>query len=233
MKNVLLIFAVLLSLQTAAQRYTTGKKDVFLTGFLIPFGAAGYGFYQHKSGLTETEINQLRSTSIPAIDRSAIHHYSLPAKRASDIFLYTTISAPALFLFDSKVRPDAGKAGLIYFQTMTLTAAEISLFKAFVKRPRPFVYNPDAPMSQKTDPDAAASFCSGHTAMTASASFFAANTYLRYHDANKVLVYSAAALIPLSTGYLRYRAGKHFPTDIAAGFLIGTVNAFIIDKIHR
>ena len=83
--------------------------------------------------------------------------------------------------------------------------------------------------------DANASFFSGHTAMTASAAAFTATVYSIYHPDSKALpyIYISAAAIPLTTGYLRYKAGKHFPTDIAAGLIVGALNGFLIAKWHK
>jgi membrane-associated phospholipid phosphatase len=233
LKHFLIIVSVFFTLQSLAQPLQTGKRDYFYTGFLVPFNITGYVFLQHKQGLTPEQINMLTVDDISRIDRSATLNYSLQAARTSDLFLYTSLGAPLFLAFNSAIKPDAGKGGIVYLETISLASAEIALIKALVKRPRPFVYNPRAPEHKKTERDALSSFFSGHTAMTSTAAFFAANTWLRYNEGNQAMIYSAAALIPLSTGYLRYRAGKHFPTDIAAGIIIGAFNVWVTDRLHR
>jgi membrane-associated phospholipid phosphatase len=35
------------------------------------------------------------------------------------------------------------------------------------------------------------------------------------------------------TGYLRYYSGKHYPTDIIAGAIIGSITGWGIPALHR
>ena len=162
-------------------------------------------------------------------------NYSISAAKASDLFLVTTLVLPAILFADKDIRKDVGPITAVYFQSVLITAAEIQFVKGLFDRARPFVYNSSAPMSEKTKPDATASFFSGHTAMSASAAAFTATVYSIYHPNSKALpyIYISAAAIPITTGYLRYKAGKHFPTDIAAGFIVGAVNGFLMAKWHK
>ena len=45
--------------------------------------------------------------------------------------------------------------------------------------------------------------------------------------------YSGATAATLGMGYLRLTAGKHFPSDIVAGSLIGTACGLLTPAIHR
>jgi len=40
-------------------------------------------------------------------------------------------------------------------------------------------------------------------------------------------------LFASTIGYLRYKSGKHFPTDILTGALIGSAIGYFIPFIHR
>lgn len=233
MKKFLLFFSLFISgIVSGQNRYQISDRDIVFSAVLLPLNAGGFRLYHDKFALTAEQINSLNPNDVNAFDRGAIKHYSLNAMTASDALLYSSLAAPAFLLIDKEIRQDAGSVGVVYFQSLSLTALEITLLKALIKRPRPFVYNRSAPMNEKLKPDAAASFASGHTAITATATFFAANTLIRYNGENKAWIYSAAAALPLTTGYFRYRAGKHFPTDIAAGLALGILNSILINSLH-
>jgi len=39
--------------------------------------------------------------------------------------------------------------------------------------------------------------------------------------------------MPAVTGYLRYEAGRHFPTDILGGYALGALTGVLIPIMHR
>lgn len=121
---------------------------------------------------------------------------------------------------------------IIYFETIGITQIETNLLKSLVHRPRPFVYNPNAPMREKRKSDATCSFYSGHTAMSAATCFFAAGIYTGYKPGNE-WVWAAAAVPPLVTGFFRYKSGKHFFTDVLVGFVVGAANGYLITTLHK
>ena len=49
----------------------------------------------------------------------------------------------------------------------------------------------------------------------------------------KAVMWSGAVLIPATTAYLRVLAGRHFPTDVMAGFATGAFVGFIIPHLHK
>jgi membrane-associated phospholipid phosphatase len=207
--------------------------DYITGGILIPATFGAKSLYNHKSSLTVEKIQNLSINNINAFDRSAVHHYSYSSKKASDYLLFGSLVAPSFLFIDSKMRKDAGVKVVIYLETVALTATEVSLVKSLIDRARPFVYNPDVPMSEKLKPDANCSFFSGHTAMTASSTFFMASMATGVYGHRYDWTWFAAAVPPLLTGYFRYSAGRHFFTDILAGFIVGSFNGFIVSQLHK
>jgi membrane-associated phospholipid phosphatase len=47
------------------------------------------------------------------------------------------------------------------------------------------------------------------------------------------ITWGAAAVVPAWTGYQRYKAGKHFPTDVIAGYLVGGACGILIPELHK
>jgi membrane-associated phospholipid phosphatase len=90
-------------------------------------------------------------------------------------------------------------------------------------------------MHHKTRRDARFSFFSGHTSLTAALCFTTAKVFSDYSDipTHEALVWTGAALFPIATGLLRFEAGKHFPSDIIAGYFLGGAIGFLVPWLHR
>ena len=46
-------------------------------------------------------------------------------------------------------------------------------------------------------------------------------------------MWSGAFLIPATTAYLRVKAGRHFPTDVIAGYATGAIVGYLIPHLHK
>ena len=106
----------------------------------------------------------------------------------------------------------------------------------FINRIRPFVYYPEVPLESKVEPGAQDSFFSGHTSATATATFFLAKVYNDYHPEikrKKWLLYAGALIPPASVGYYRYKALRHFPSDILVGIIVGAAAGILVPELHK
>lgn len=213
----------------------TKPRDRIVSGVSIGLFIGGNYFYRQKDPLSVAQINDLNIADVNSFDRSATKNYSVGASDASDILAISSMALPLLLLADKDIRNDAVPVIAVYLQSVLITSGEVQLIKGLIDRPRPFVYNESAPMSEKQKPDANASLYSSHTAMAANAAAYTATVYSIYYPKSKALpyIYVAAAAVPLTTGYLRYEAGKHFPTDIGVGLIIGALNGYLMAKWHK
>lgn len=213
----------------------TKKKDAII--YTIGSAGLGLGYYLHTKApiLNVEEVQLLDKNSINRFDRIATSYSSLTAKKASDVFFYTAIAMPSLFAFSKKMRKDVKSISLIYGETLFLTVGVTAITKKTVLRNRPFVYNSDFDISLKLDKNARFSFFSGHASVVAASSFFTAKVFSDYHPDSKwkPVVWGAAATIPAITGYLRVRAGKHFPTDVITGYAVGSIIGILVPQIHK
>lgn len=125
----------------------------------------------------------------------------------------------------------------------TVILAEAGLLQFFLNgavknwahRTRPFVFNPNVPLAEKLKLDARRSFYSGHTGMTATMTFYSAKIWTDFHpdSPRKPLVWATAVAWPMAVGYLRMRAGRHYFSDVATGFLIGAVVGWGVPALHK
>jgi undecaprenyl-diphosphatase len=119
---------------------------------------------------------------------------------------------------------------LMYAESTSLTSALTDMLKIAVKRPRPYAY-----AQHSTATDAELSFPSGHASGVASVA--ATATYLAFvrspRTARPWITLGVGTLLTAFVSYERVRAGAHFPTDVAAGSLLGASVGVLVPHLHR
>ena len=118
---------------------------------------------------------------------------------------------------------------------MAITGAMFSISAGAIQRSRPLVYGSAAPMEKRMDKDSQRSFYAGHTAATATATFFLAKVFQDFNPDSKAkpFVWAAAALVPASVGYLRLRGGQHFLSDNLIGYALGAGVGILVPQLHK
>jgi membrane-associated phospholipid phosphatase len=141
------------------------------------------------------------------------------------------------------MRQDWFRYLLLWGQAFSLTEGLTNWAKTLILRPRPLAYYyaadyPHVPVGlaeAALTTDTRFSYFSGHTSMTAVSSFFVARTFADYcpDSRAKPWVWASAALLPALVGIWRVRAGKHYPTDVLTGYLVGASVGLLIPALHR
>jgi membrane-associated phospholipid phosphatase len=208
----------------------------------IPVIAAGsawtlYAFSKiyDRDESTVEKINSLNVNNIPRFDRWAADIYSEKAAEVSDAFFYGSMPLPILLMLDKKIRKDAGKIALLYWEAMSVTGVLYSGSSYLTSRYRPYAYNPEAPMEQRLRGGAKNSFYAGHVALVGTSTFFMAKVFSDYHPDSKAkwLPYTIASVATGATAYLRHRGGRHFPSDILIGSALGPLSGILIPHWHK
>ncbi len=211
------------------------KVDIPLS--VITVGWSGYALSHiySKDPSTDAQILALNKNDIPSIDRNGASVYDLKAKNASDYLFYGSMPLPLVLLADKEIRKDAGKIGFLYLQAMGITGFLYTGSVYLVDRYRPLAYNPNVDMQTRKRGGAKNSFFAGHVALVGTSTFFTASVFDHYHPNSKFkyVFYSAAALATVATGYLRYKGGQHFKTDVALGILVGTMSGLMVPRAHK
>jgi membrane-associated phospholipid phosphatase len=208
------------------------KRDLVITG--IGAAATTIGVIRY-TGTADVFLSQLRLEDVNGFDDVAIRYSSTKAKTASDFFFYGSTVVPATLMLDPAIREDAPAIGVMYAEVLLLTVGLTTVIKSTARRARPFVHEPGLSPETIVVANERGSFLSGHTSGSAAGLFFAAKVYSDYHpdDKSRFVVWTAAALIPAATGYLRVRAGRHFPTDVIAGYAIGAGIGVLVPALHK
>lgn len=238
MKNNLLVLllSILFLPLLAQQPYRlTWPRELALTGGSGVGIGVSLALRPHNKAFTPAQIAALDEANIPGFDHFAVRQYSASAKRASDFMLWGSIVLPTVLLADPAIRRNVPEVAVIGCEVLLLNTALTQLTKELTHRPRPFNYNPDVPMSAKLKRDARLSFFSGHTSTAAAACFATAKIWADHHPSSdwKPVVWVTATAIPLTVGYLRIRAGKHYLSDVLTGFVIGSATGLLIPHWHR
>ncbi len=191
----------------------------------------------HPTAFTNTELMNLDRRDIFFVDRGAANNWSPASARASDIVRSTSILLPAFFLTNHHTKKEISMLLVMSLEVLTTNFGATQLVKNIVNRARPFTYNTDLLFTTRSKKNDKLSFFSGHTSHTAAFSFFIAKVLTDYHpnarNKFKVIVWSIAVLIPATTAVLRVKAGKHFPTDVIAGYVVGASIGYLIPQLHK
>jgi membrane-associated phospholipid phosphatase len=216
-------------LETGTEAAVTGSAAI-----LFGFGyLADAGFEL----LTPEEIAELDPDSINWFDRSATRRWSPGAAKASDILLYGTMAAPVSLALTDQGSRQAGTLGVMYLETLLLQGGLTYLAKNAFSRTRPFVYNdnPDIPLALKMERTARRSFHSGHTSSAFASMVFLASVFERLYPSSSARgwVWGGCLTAAATTGYLRYAAGRHYPTDILVGAAVGAFVGYLVPSLHE
>ena len=236
-----LVVSLLCSALLPAQGLTVQPYDPSNTtnGILLGLGGAltttSVLLDRRVSPLTEEDISILEINKIPGIDRYSTRHLSYASDEITDKLLLASFASPFFLLLDRPGRDNFDRMALIVFQGAMINSGLINLTKVLVRRPRPFNYNPDAPLDTKMKKSSRYSFFSGHSA---TAAYFSITTAALYNDLYPdsratPYVWLGAALIPAAVSYGRMKAGKHFFTDVLVGTAVGTIIALVVPTLHR
>ncbi len=225
---------------------TTFDIDPIADSAMIAVSLGFAGTLELVNSTGEIRPQQISPTfdrnSLIWIDRSA-------AKRTPDPHAgtYSTIGLGAALAFAfvdpvlSGVRENSVQTGLadafMYSEALSFTLAMTNVVKMAVRRPRPIAYIEAAkhPGDQNNSTDSALSFFSGHSAITATVG--ATATYLAFarspHTARPWITLLASVGLTTFVSVERVRAGRHFPTDVIAGSVVGAGIGLAVPHLHR
>lgn len=216
------------------------KSEIPITAGLYILNYGGFRLLEQKPVLDSLEIISLDKNDVWAFDRVALNQTVDQRYRAADISdwgMYVSVVLPGLLALDDDIRKDWLDLLVLYLETQAInTSLYIAAGPLFTKRIRPFVYYDEIPYDDKTGTGTTDSFFSGHTSTASTAAFFMAKVYSDYHPElgnKKYWLYAAALLPPAFVGYHRYRALKHFPTDIIMGTAVGAATGILVPHFHK
>jgi len=232
------------------------KNDLIVSGASLALIGTGYWLKGFRTPLTVEDITGQENLDaiekIPSFDVSAIHQFTDDFVAASDALLFTSMAMPFIAFADKRVNGHALQIIAMYFETLAVAEAFHTMSTSISNRRRPYTFNtdsiavfnaetgqtelqPEVTEDYKLKAGNVNSFFSGHTSTAAAATFFGARVFTDFRPHSKLVpyVWAAAAVVPAFTGYSRYRAGRHFPTDVITGYLVGASVGVLVPTLHR
>lgn len=237
--TVFLCFSISFSIQNLnGQTYDfkfKEKKEFIFSSLAIWSGIKTYDIL--RGGEYIDDFEDIDPGLLWRIDQRSLLRNSPKANRVSDFTLYSAIALPIItVLVDPKLRSEGWDIALMGLSGYLLENSVNQFFKIVAERPRPYIYQQaESIINQRISKNSLKSFFSGHASSAAYFSFFAAKVYADTHPESKIkpLVWGTAAFLSGATGYLRYRAGKHFYTDVIVGWIVGGLSGILVPQMHK
>lgn len=216
--------------------HTSFKKDAPIIAVGLGLTYLGNTLIKNKKELTIAELANKTKDKVPFFDRGNVGFYDKNIDRASYIPFLGSFAMPLVMILVNKNESrNASQILVLYIESLSITSSLFTLTDGLLNRSRPLVYGTLAPLDQRLNKNNQRSFYAGHTAATASATFYAAKVF---HDLNpsskaKPYVWAVAAAIPAVVGYMRYKSGFHFLSDNLLGYALGAASGILIPEWHK
>lgn len=166
-----------------------------------------------------------------ALDAESHDDFSQSASSASDALLVLGVTAP-IALELGRNDDELGRRLGAYAGGVAASGLVAAAMKELWRRPRPYNFNHDPGVrefARRAGKDATVSFPSGHTALTFAAAAAGGWIYADGSDdtSARAGVWFAGTAVAGATAVLRMRAGKHYPSDVAMGALLGVAGVAV------
>jgi membrane-associated phospholipid phosphatase len=215
------------------------KYQLPLAAAAVVGSSLAFKALDQRAYLSPSDALKLDPYSVNAFDRPAAlqdpSNFEQNEGRG-DFFLNFSVASPALLALNKQIRKDWVDLLTLYlaaqaFDNMLYFGAIIA-----VRRPRPLAYNPGLDSVARSGVGMTKSFFSGHVSFGATGTFFAVKVFTDYKGIKgmkRILLYTAAAIPPLVTGYYRVAAGRHFKTDVITGLIAGGTSGILIPELFK
>ncbi len=182
-------------------------------------------------------VNALNRNQVNAFDRGATYKYSSQAGTVSDQALNGSFLVAGAVAIPALIRAKGQWAvvPIMFLETLALPTTIQQTVKNVFPRNRPFMYNPDAPLSEKLTKNGRQSFFSGHAGTSFATAVFTSEMFRHYfpHSRLRPVVWVVSLGLATTVSVARYEAGRHFPSDIITGAAFGSLLGWGIPKLHE
>jgi membrane-associated phospholipid phosphatase len=214
---------------------TSFKKDAPVIAIAFGLTYLGNNLIKNEKPLTVAELANKTKDKVPFFDRGNAGFYSDKINKDSYIPFLGSFAMPLIMILNKNESRNASYILVMYIESLSITSALFTMAAGTIHRSRPLVYGTIAPTDQRINKNNQRSFFAGHTAATASATFFAAKVFQDINPDSKAkpIVWIVAAAVPAVVGYMRYKSGFHFLSDNLLGYVVGAASGLLIPEWHK
>ena len=226
---ILLLFLAHAFCNARSEYVCERTQETWLLGAGLLVNGVG-GWLCHN--VTPPDPDVLLQSDVFIADRIALRCDNQAAAHLSDWLLLILSLGPLTMTAHENSEDGNWSESCIYLESQLWTIGLTHLCKGVFKRPRPYVY---AGSCETGERDASRSFFSGYTSVAFAGAVSAGIFYDHFHPNsrwNRTVWMSGLSLATI-TGALRILAGKHFPTDVLAGAMVGSLIGWAIPRIHE
>lgn len=237
------IFIILLTLFFVGESFSKEKASIpsLSLGLDVSLGVVSAsvaltGLYFIKNTEVPNKIKD-KSTLLPW-DKPFAGVYSPKADFLSDIFnggsLILPIAVGGIALGQDHLNSGEFLSILaMYGEALALQSGLNLLIRSFQLWPRPYLYKDSK--RKKASGEAYGSFYSGHVSASFTGAVFSSYLFYKLMPNSKAKYWATGASFGLATAVAIFRvaAGKHYPTDILAGALVGSGVSVGVIALHE
>ena len=202
-----------------------------MAGGISVLAAGAYAYFHMDPPVSD----DLHRKDIFPMDRFAVDMSSDAMAFTSDVTALASMGLPIISMAASRKKEMIWEDILMYVESICLIEGLTLLSKSVFKRPRPYAYRVSESQNTKLNRSAAGSFFSGHTAVAFNGAVFTGTVFQqRYPDSPWVKpVWIGGLILATATAIFRVTSGNHFPTDVLAGAVLGSLTGWLYPHIHR
>lgn len=204
--------------------------------------ASVYGTYRYSQMNVPSEGDFIEPSQLLPWDRPVVGRYSSNADKVSDWFALLGAVPVAMvgysWLEDDVTGRDVAAYTLMFAQSLALQNGLNLLVRSSQLWPRPYVYAVDgdgAEAAKDARGEAYGSFFSGHASAAFTVAVFTGEWFSEIYPNSpyKGIVWAGSLSAAGMVGALRIAAGKHYPTDVLVGALVGTGISLSVIHVHK
>jgi len=167
-------------------------------------------------------------------DRWFHYHWRSQPARISDMLMAVQFAFPLIATNLNVKDRNWMNCAMVCSESLLWTVNLTQGVKLLKLRSRPFVYGPNTPNHMISGIDARYSFLSGHssTSFCLATAFSLAMKQMNIPAQRRTILSATAFIGAGSIAALRVVAGKHYPTDVLAGMVLGCGVALLNHHVH-
>lgn len=202
------------------------KKDVPLS--VTALGVAAYG--QWRLDHMPAYDSNFHASDLLPWDRTWAGQWNPNADLASDVLTGAVIAPFVVGYFHED---ELWTPFLMLSQVLALQSGVNLMVRSLAVWPRPFLLG-DQGGDERTSAGVSGSFYSGHSSAAFATATFTGYWFSQMHPDSpyKKWIWTGSYLTATSIATLRVLAGKHYPTDVLVGALVGSAVGWFIPWLH-